>query len=64
MARKYRGKLGVFTLATAALSFADKPIQKQALQFRTGHTNALKESKFISNPGGVYEFYSLAVIST
>src|SRR5690348_2643064 len=39
MVRKDWGKLGVFTLATAALSFADKPIQRQALQFRTGHTN-------------------------
>ena len=62
MVRKDWGKLGVFTLATVALTFADKPVQRQALKFRVGHTNALKVSKFITNSGGIYEFYTLAAL--
>ena len=62
MVRKDWGKLGIFTAATLALSFADMPVQKEALKFRAGHTNALKVSKFITNSGGIYEFYTLGAL--
>lgn len=64
MVRKDWTKLGLFTLSAVALSFADKPVQKQALKFRAGNTDALKVSKFITNSGGIYEFYTLAALGS
>jgi membrane-associated phospholipid phosphatase len=62
MTGKNWGQLGMFALATTALSFADEPIQKQALKFRNTNSGALKVSKFITNSGGIYEFYTLGAI--
>jgi len=62
MRRKDWRELGAFTLATVALSFADKPIQKAALEFREGSPTALNVSKYITNSGGIDEFYTLAAL--
>lgn len=55
-------KFGAFALATVALGFADEPVQKQALKFRSSNSDALKVSKFISGSGGAYEFIGLGAI--
>jgi hypothetical protein len=62
MTRKDWGKFGTIVVATGILSFADRPVQRGALKFRNGHTGALKVSKFITNSGGIYEFYTLGVL--
>ncbi len=49
-----------FALAEGALAFADQPIQKQALEFRTNHTKVANVSKYVTNFGGAYEVYTLA----
>ncbi len=60
MTRKDWGKLGKFTLATVALSFADEPIQRGALKLRNRNTGLNNVSKYITNFGGNYEGYTLA----
>jgi membrane-associated phospholipid phosphatase len=62
MKKKDWGKLGAFALATVAVSFADEPVQKQALKFRTNNIEAAKVSKYITNFGGLYEFYGLGAV--
>ena len=63
MSRKEWGKLGLFALATGALAFADEPVQKQALKFRSSNSGGLKVSKYITNMGGVYEIATLGALA-
>ena len=62
MTRKDWGKLGVFALATGALCFVDVPIQKFVIRYRNNHPGGLNASKYITNFGGTYEFYTLAAM--
>jgi membrane-associated phospholipid phosphatase len=57
-------KLGVFTVGTIALSFADVPIQKQAFRLRNNSETVRKVSRFITNFGGPYETYTLLSLGT
>ena len=60
MSKKDWGNFGKFTLATVALSFADEPIQREALKLRNKNTGLNNVSKYITNFGGIYEAYTLA----
>lgn len=62
MNRREWGQLGMFTLATGALLFADEPVQRQALKFRATNSGGLKASKYITNTGGVYEIVTLSAL--
>lgn len=64
MNRREWGELGMFTLATGALLFADEPVQRQAIKFRATNSGALKVSKFITNSGGSTEFITLAALGS
>ena len=66
MSKKEWGQFGLFAVAAGGLAFADEPIQRQALKFRTGNSNgsALKVSRFITNSGGVYEMVTLAALGS
>ncbi len=57
-------RLGKFALVTAALSFADEPIQRNALQLRTRSNTVRTVGKYITNFGGVYEALTLAAFGT
>ncbi len=59
MSKKDWGNFGKFTLATVALSFADEPIQREALKLRNKNTGLNNVSKYITNFGGIYEAYTL-----
>jgi membrane-associated phospholipid phosphatase len=54
--------LGGFVLATGALAWVDRPIQRSALKFRNEHPGIQKTSKYITNFGGTYEVYTLAAL--
>ena len=60
MKRKDWGKLGIFAASVGALSFADEPIQRNALALRNRSSTVRNSGKFISNFGFQYEFISLA----
>lgn len=62
MKKKDWAKFGVFAVATLAVSFADEPVQKQALKFRTNSLQGVKVSNYITNFGGQYEFYGLGAL--
>jgi membrane-associated phospholipid phosphatase len=51
--------LGEFTLGVGALSLADKPIQKFALNLRNHNPSLKNVSKYVTNFGGTYEAYIL-----
>ena len=59
--REWR-KLGLFVLATGALSFADESIQQGAMKFRNNNPGVANTSKYITNFGGPYEAYTLAAL--
>ncbi|MDQ6761406.1 MAG: phosphatase PAP2 family protein [Bacteroidota bacterium] len=61
MSKKDWGNFGKFTLATVALSFADEPIQHGALKLRNKNTGLNNISKYVTNFGGNYEGYTLAL---
>ena len=62
MSKKDWGNFGKFTLATVALSFADEPIQREALKLRNKNTALNNVSKYVTNFGGNYEGYTLAAL--
>lgn len=62
MSKKDWGSLSKFTLAAVALSLADEPIQKGALELRNRNTGLNNLSKYITNFGGNYEGYTLAAL--
>jgi membrane-associated phospholipid phosphatase len=64
MSGKDWGNLGKFAVVAGALSFADKPIQKQASQFHNNNPNLANLSRYITNFGGIYEAYALAAFGT
>lgn len=62
MTRKNWGTFGKFALLTGALSFADEPIQRFALDLRTHNVGLRNISSFVTNFGGTYETYTLAAL--
>lgn len=51
-------------VGTAVLSYADKPIQEKALEWRNSSSTLRDVSKNITNMGGVYETYILLGLGT
>jgi len=56
------GTIGKFAVLTGGLAFADKPIQKQAIKFKSTSQTAASISSFITNTGGQYEMITLGAI--
>ena len=56
--------LGLFAGAAALLSFADKPIQQNAVEFSDRNANVHSIGEFISRFGSTYEVYTLAAFET
>lgn len=54
--------LGKFALVAGALSLADEPIQKGAVNLHNGSPGLANVSKYVTNFGGIYEAYTLAAI--
>lgn len=53
------GTLGIMAGATFILSFADKPIQKFAFDFREKNKGVRDISHYVTRFGGLYEIYTL-----
>jgi membrane-associated phospholipid phosphatase len=64
MTGKDWGKFGAFVGATGALALADEAIQQEALRFRNNNPKVIKVGKAVTNFGGIYETYTLAVLGT
>lgn len=62
--KKEWGKVGMFTLAASGLSFANKPINRYAIELRAKNKGVADVSKFITNFGGLYEVYTLGALFT
>ncbi|MGB8192569.1 MAG: phosphatase PAP2 family protein [Chitinophagaceae bacterium] len=62
MTGKEWGKVGKFALVIGALSFADEPVQRFAVDVRERSTGLQKVSKQITNLGGPYEAYTLGAL--
>jgi len=54
--------VGIFAAGTAALSLADKPIQRYALKLRNNSTSLQNVSNYVTNFGGPYEVYTLGAL--
>jgi membrane-associated phospholipid phosphatase len=54
--------LGIGVGVVTALSFADQPVQQAALQLRNGNSGLRTVSKYVTNFGGPYEFYTLGAL--
>ncbi len=57
-------RFGKFALVTAALSFADEPIQRNALDLRNRSATVRTVGKYITNFGGLYEALTLGAFGT
>lgn len=57
-------RLGLFVLTAAAVSFADKPIQQNAVEFSKRNPNVHNIGDFVSRFGSTYELYTLAAFET
>lgn len=53
-------RFGIFTGVAVAAGFADEPIQRGALKWRTNSAAVRNTGNYISRFGGVYEVYTLA----
>ncbi len=54
--------VGYFALAEVALSFADKPIQRNALTLRNDNKTVRGISDYVTRFGGTYEIYTLLAL--
>lgn len=61
--RKDWVKVGAFALGTFAISFADKPIQKFALNLRSSKP-VVSVSNYVTSFGGLYEIYTLSALAS
>ena len=59
MTKRDFGKLGKFAVVIGGLAFADKPIQRNALDLRTRSSTVRNIGKYVTNFGGVYEAATL-----
>ncbi|MDB5121259.1 MAG: phosphatase family protein [Sphingobacteriales bacterium] len=62
--KKGWAKVGLFTLMTGALSFADEPIQQSTIKFIDKHKTFSNISNVITNTGGIYETVTLGLLGT
>ncbi|MGH2648516.1 MAG: phosphatase PAP2 family protein, partial [Ginsengibacter sp.] len=62
MKKRDWGNLGKFALVAGALSLADEPIQKGAVNLHNSSPGLANVSKHVTNFGGIYEAYTLAAI--
>ena len=62
--RKDLGNIGKFVLAEVALSFADKPIQRNALDLRNNNKTVRGISNYVTQFGGLYEVYTLLALGS
>lgn len=53
-----------FILAEVALSFADKPIQRNALDLRNNNESVRSISDYVTRFGGTYEIYTLVAMGS
>src|SRR5207247_8885479 len=51
-----------YTVATAALSFADEPVQRYAVKLHNNSETVSSVSSYITRFGGTYEVYTLAAM--
>ncbi len=63
MTKRDWGKFGAFAVAIGAMTFADEPIQRNALKFKNNNPSAAKVSKYISAVGGTDEFITLGSLA-
>lgn len=54
--------VGKFTLIIGALAFADRPLQRFALDLRNANSSLQNTSRLITNFGGAYEAYTLGAL--
>lgn len=54
--------LGIATGIIAPLTFADPPVQRLALRLRNANASLRRTSRFVTNFGGPYEFYTLSAL--
>ena len=59
MTGKDWGKVGIFALATGALSFADEPVQQFAIKLRNNNLSVRGISSWVTKFGGRYETFLL-----
>jgi hypothetical protein len=64
MTRKDFRNVGIFVLVAGALSFADEPVQRFAIDLRNQNPGMLKFSRFVTNTGGPYEAITLGVLAS
>ena len=62
--KKGWAKVGLFTIMTGALSFADEPIQRSTVKFVNNHQTFSNISNAITNTGGIYETITLGLLGT
>jgi len=62
MTKKDWRNFGKFAAFIVPLSFADQPLQKEALNLRNRNTAVNNVSKYVTNFGGLYEAYTLAAL--
>ncbi|MBS1586402.1 MAG: phosphatase PAP2 family protein [Bacteroidetes bacterium] len=55
-------KVGIFAAIEGGLFFADKPIQREALELRTSNTTVRNVSSYVTGFGGLYEAYTLVAL--
>lgn len=55
-------KVGIFATIEGGLFFADKPIQREALELRTQNTTIRNVSAYVTGFGGLYEAYTLVAL--
>ena len=55
--------LAIGTGVITALTFADPPVQRFALRLRNTNSGLRTTSRFITNFGGAYEFYTLSALA-
>ena len=53
---------GKFVVVLGALAFADRPIQRWAVEFRNNNTGLAAVSRYVTNFGGAYEGYTLGAL--
>jgi membrane-associated phospholipid phosphatase len=62
MTGKNWATVGKFAVAAGALAFADRPIQRWALNLRNKNTGLHTVSRYVTNFGGPYEGYTLGAL--
>ncbi len=62
MKKKDWGMAGKFLLLEAALSFADKPVQRNGLDLRNNNAGVRNISSYVTRFGGLYEVYTILAL--